>query len=89
MPPGPAAPAYIRPVTMTLQVGSAAMETSGPSAGPSGGPPKRSEGDAAKPAGLLPEVEIYLALLVMVFLIDHQQFQQVGGFLDPSMLCIY
>ena len=41
-------------------------------------PKKKSEGDEAKPAGLLPEVEIYLALLVMVFLIDHQHFQQVG-----------
>ena len=55
------------------------METDGPSAGPSGGASNRSEGDTAKPAGLLPEVEIYLVLLVMVFLIDHQHFQQVGG----------
>ena len=48
---------------------------------------------AAHPRGRkgkrLPEVEIYLVLLVMVFLIDHQHFQQVGPLLGLSMLCIF
>ena len=54
-----------------LQVGSA-MEVEG-SAQPSTGTPK-----TVSPAGLLPEVEAYAVLLVVLFLVDQKQHQEVG-----------
>ena len=66
-------------MSLLLQAEAVAMDADGPGAGGAGSAgAAQASGASHKPAGLLPEVEIYIVLLVTVFLVDHQQFEQVG-----------